>query len=108
MKTPFLNASSVTDMDEWPFDDPPDTAVLTTRDILEGKTPVLHVTHDSDDGGWQFMPGTSVSPEDARVVGLGRMVRSDDSLRDLADLPEGWRGWRDRPGTPWRRGPSDQ
>ena len=90
-------------MDTWPFEDPPNTASITTRQVLDG-SPILHVTHDADDGGWQFLCGTTEDPADARVVGLGRMFARDPSLGELADLPEGWRAWRAAPGRVWERG----
>ena len=93
-------------MDDWPFDDPPNTAALTTRDILERGAPILYVTHDADDGGWQFLPGGKVDPSQARIVGLGRICRHDGTVREIADLPEGWHAWRDHPGAPWQRRPS--
>jgi hypothetical protein len=90
---------------DWPFEDPPNTAAITTRLVLDG-APILLVTHDADDGGYQFLPGTSVDPHDARVVGLGEMCARDSSLLELADLPEGWRAWRADVGAPWKRGPA--
>lgn len=91
-------------VDNWPFADAPNTASITTRQVLDG-APVLHVTHDADDGGWQFLCGTSDDPADARVVGLGWMHARDTTLGELADLPEGWRAWRRCPGARWERGP---
>jgi hypothetical protein len=32
-------------MDDWPFEDPPNTAALTTRDILEGTAPILRARY---------------------------------------------------------------
>ena len=90
-------------MTAWPFRDPPNTASITTRQVLEG-APILRVTHDADDGGYQFLCGTTVDPADARIVGLGRMFGRDPSLGELADLPEGWQAWRAAPGRPWKRG----
>jgi hypothetical protein len=69
-------------MEPWPFEDTPKTASITTRQVLEG-APVLHVTHDADDGSWQFLCGTTDDPADARVVGLGRMYQRDPSLGSL-------------------------
>jgi hypothetical protein len=89
-------------MDAWPFEDPPNTASITTRQVLEG-APVLLVTHDADDGGWQFLSGATVDEADGRVVGLGNMLARDPSLGELADLPEGWRARRAARGNPWRR-----
>jgi hypothetical protein len=92
---------------DWPFEASPRTTCLTTRHVLDG-APVLHVTHDADDGGWQFMPGTEVTTDDAKVVGLGEMCKRDPTLRELADLPEGWRAWRSRVGEPWQRVPDER
>ena len=95
----------MTDSD-WPFENGPKTAVITTRQILEG-APVLSVSHDADDGSWQFMPGTTVTSDDARIVGLGEMCKRDPTLRELGDLPEGWRATRARPGGSWHREPKE-
>jgi hypothetical protein len=92
-------------MADWPFDDPPNTAALTTRQVLEAGAPILRVTHDAEDGGWQFLCGTSDDPVDARVVGLGRLHARDATLGEVADLPEGWVAWREHAGGPWRRAP---
>jgi hypothetical protein len=92
-------------MESWPFTDSPNTASITTRQVLEG-APVLLVTHDADDGCWQFLCGTTNDPEDARVVGLGQMYRRDATLGELVDLPEGWRASRSAAGLPWHRSPA--
>jgi hypothetical protein len=89
----------------WPFESAPNTASITTRQVLAG-IPVLRVSHDADDGGWQFLCGTTNDPGDARVVGLGSMYARDITLGEIADLPEGWVAWRAGPGLPWRRSPS--
>jgi hypothetical protein len=65
--------------------------------------PILRVCHDADDGAWQFLHGGPVSEEDAAVVGLGRMLERDPSLRELADLPEGWIAERADVGSAWMR-----
>jgi hypothetical protein len=88
---------------DWPFEDPPNTAAITTRAVLENGAPILLVTHDLEDGGWQFLDGRTGSPEEARVVGLGRICMRDASLLALADLPEGWRAWRANTTAPWQR-----
>jgi hypothetical protein len=92
-------------MSHWPFADAPNTASITTIRVLEGQAPILLVTHDGDDGGWQFLCGTTDDPSDGRVVGLGRMYARDPTLGEVADLPEGWRASRERVGAPWIRQP---
>jgi hypothetical protein len=92
-------------VDHWPFEDTPNTASITTRQVLEQGAPILLVTHDADDGSWQFLCGTTNETADGRVVGLGEMYARDTTLGELANLPEGWRAWRSAVGFPWQRGP---
>ncbi|MDR3638432.1 MAG: hypothetical protein P4L84_31805 [Isosphaeraceae bacterium] len=91
----------------WPFGDSEDTAVITLGRILRGETSLLLVTHDEDDGSWQFLDGEHVLEEDAVVVGLAEMVQFDPSLLELADLPEGAYARRSAPGQSWIRGDGD-
>ena len=91
--------------DNWPFEDPPNMAVITTRDILEQGAAILLVSHDEDDGGWQFLPNRELLEADARVVALRSIWMLDPTIGALADLPLGWQAWRNAPGDPWRRGP---
>lgn len=92
-------------MTDWPFDDPPNVAVLTTRSIVHDGAWIARVSRDADDGGWQFHDGAAGDPDeaDALVVSLRSMVLRDGTLNELADLPEGWHAWRDGPAAPWQR-----
>ena len=45
----------------WPFDNLPNVAVITTRQVTKDNAPILLVSHDEEDGGWQFLPGGPVS-----------------------------------------------
>ena len=92
-------------MDEWPFDQPPNCAVITLRQIANGSQPVLHVTHDDADHGWQFLGLEDAIEEDASVVGFAEIVAMDPSLKELADLPPGWHAWRRAANTEWIREP---
>jgi hypothetical protein len=92
----------------WPFSDAPNTAAITTVNVLNGRSPILLVTHDSDDGSWQFLCGATDDPNDGRVVGLASIVELDPTVTQLADLPLGWRAWRDSPHLPWRREARDE
>jgi predicted adenylyl cyclase CyaB len=88
---------------DWPFDDPEETEVVTLERILRGESPLLLVTHDHEDGGWQFLDGEHVSEDDGVTVLLGEMIQFDPSLEPLADLPPGWYAWRTDPDEPWQR-----
>ena len=91
--------------ENWPFDDPPNVAVITTRYVTEQGSPILLVSHDEEDGGWQFLPSGPVLEEDARVVALRKIWQLDPSIAELADLPLGWQASRNTPLDPWRRNP---
>ena len=89
---------------DWPFDQAPNVAAITVRSILEG-APILHVSHDFDDDGWQFLDGIDVDMAEGRVIGMGTALKLDPTLRQIADLPPGWIAWRESPVHPWRREP---
>jgi hypothetical protein len=91
---------------DWPFEDSQYVGAVTTVHVLEGRLPVLLVTHDEDDGGWQILCGTTNEPADGRMACLGCMVQQDPSLQALADLPVGWMAWRESATAPWQRKPS--
>jgi len=88
----------------WPFADPKNVAVITLKSILSGGSPIRHVTHDAEDGMWQFLDGATVSEENASIVSLEEITRIDPSLMELADLPLGWYADRSAASAPWRRG----
>jgi hypothetical protein len=87
----------------WPFDDARKTAVITTRQVLEDGEPILRVSRDSDDGGWQFHTAGAPSTADARVLSLDEIVDLDPTVAEQADLPLGWVAVRTGAGNPWIR-----
>jgi len=101
--TPHLGRQQPLLDSPWPFKEPRNLAVFTTRQVLDEGLPVLVVAHDEEDGAWQFLCGTSeLKGRDARIVCLEEMFKHDPTLGDLADLPLGWRASRDGNG-PWKR-----
>lgn len=86
----------------WPFHQGKNRAVFTTRPVLEGEEPIRLVTHDQD-GDWQFLCGTTNRTEDGRVVCFKTIFDGNPSLAELADLPDGWKAFRESPDQPWRR-----
>jgi len=103
-RTESTDARPDIDGDGWPFDQAPNAAALTVRSVLEGH-PILHVAHDIDDHGWQFLDGRDADVDEGRVIGMGEALKRDPTLREIADLPPGWIAWREAPGSPWRRAP---
>lgn len=91
-------------MTSWPFPDPPNVAVFTSKRIIEGRDWVHYVTHDPEDGAWQFHPYGGPTPEaESAVVSLRTMVELDPAITELSDLPLGWHAWRDARWGQWKR-----
>ena len=91
--------------DNWPFDQPPDCAVITLRPIIFDGAPILHVTHDSDNHGWQFLGWENANVEQGAVVDLACIVKLDPTVLEIADLPPGRHAWRQSSLSPWEREP---
>ena len=53
---------------EFPFYDSPDTATVICCHILEHQAPILYVSHDEDDGMWQFLCGETHETDEAKLV----------------------------------------
>jgi len=85
----------------WPFDQPRNCAVFTIRQILDGSESILHVTHDLDDEGWQFLGSGDAKTADCKIVGFEEILSKDASLYELADMPPGWHAWRKSVNEPW-------
>lgn len=78
--------------------------VITTARVLAG-SPIVMVSHDANDGGWQFLCGTTNDPADGRIVHLEEIVAMDPTVAEVADLPLGWVAFRASVGGEWTREP---
>lgn len=88
----------------WQFPQPPNSPAITSKAILSGAEWIYYVSHDEDDGVWQFHGYGGPAPEaDAAVVALSTIVALDASVSSLAALPAGWCAWRNSPGSAWQR-----
>lgn len=88
---------------DWPFKDPKNVAVFTTADIITARMPILYVSHDVSDNGWQFHSGHKADITQAKLVCLHEIVAIDPTIKELADLPEGSVAERATAKSPWRR-----
>lgn len=86
----------------FPFGDAPDTAALTCCHVLEDGEPILHVSHDADDGMWQFLCERAHDASEARVVSLASVYRMDRSIGQLARLARGCAADRDNAKAKWQ------
>ena len=87
----------------WTFPDLPHTRVFLSEAVNSGLEPVTYVSHDRDDGAWQFLGDTMSGGKQPIISCLHHPVDRDPSLKQLADLPVGW--WAERVDTssPWIR-----
>jgi hypothetical protein len=89
--------------ENWLFEDEKNTAVFTTSHVIEKHAPIAHVSHDIDDGSWQFHSEKDPQSKDAKIVALSEIVKLDSTILELADLPIGWKAWRESEKHPWVR-----
>lgn len=90
----------------WPFADPPNVITYATVDVIDRGLPIVFVTHNEEDGAWQFHSanGAPADLSEARWILLKNILARDPSVAELADLPLGWYARRDGAGGAWRRG----
>lgn len=87
------------------FDEDPRLEVITTAPVMAG-APIVMITHDADDGGWQFLCGTTNEPAQGRIIHLEEIVAMDPSVLEVANLPVGWVAFRSAIGGAWTREPA--
>lgn len=91
--------------EKWLFDQAPNTAAITTRQVIDLNCPILQVTHYEDDHSWAFLCGTTEETDDYRLVHMEEALKMDESLRSIADLPPGWSARRESKDSPWQKEP---
>lgn len=67
---------------DWPFADEPDVVAFTSKSVVENGEWVHFVSHDEDDGAWQFhsLSGVPDRESDSRLVLLRNMLKRDASV----------------------------
>ena len=86
---------------KFPFKDKPNAAVITCNHVIDEGQPILYVTHDADDGCWQFLCGKTHSTEDAKIVALEEIYNMDKSLKEIANLGYGEKARREDKNNMW-------
>lgn len=90
-------------MSTWHFDQPENCGTIVSRAILDGRNPILYVSHDEDDHSWQFLDNETFDAKDAALVCLSHVVALDPSVIEVAHLDPGWIATRSHTGAPWIR-----
>ena len=99
----WASADPESSLFDWKFPDPPHTRVFLSETVHYGTEPVTYVSHDAEDGSWQFL-GDSMAEDGGLVIScFHHPIDRDPSLKELADLPLGWYAERSERGSPWIR-----
>jgi hypothetical protein len=88
---------------DWKFEDGPHTRVFLSEAVNSGAEAVTYVSHDAEDGAWQFL-GDSMDGDKPPVIScFHHPIDKDPSLKELHNLPLGWWAERTKPGDAWIR-----
>jgi hypothetical protein len=82
--------------------------VFASRDVIDGSRAVELVFHHDEDDAWEFLTGDEESVDQIALVHVIHLLEADPSLRDLEDLPAGWKAWRGAPKDDWVREPTPE
>lgn len=87
------------------FKDTLNTAVFTTNFVVKYKKEITYVTHEIEDGAWQFFSNDKFENyEDvAMIVSLGEIIKIDKTVLDIADLPLGYVATRQSTNDKWTK-----
>lgn len=74
------------------FKESANTAVFTTKFVVNDNKPITLVRHDADDSTWEFFSDDKFDDFNnvAMVVGLGQVVKIDSSVLEIADMKLGY------------------
>ena len=88
---------------DFKFNETKNTACFVCNHVLEKKRPILFVSHDKEDGSWQFLCGENDhTDENIRIISLEEATILDSTLNDLYEMPEGIGAEREKVGMKWK------
>ena len=73
--------------------------VYTTAQVLNGE-PILFVYHN-ENGDWQFHSSLAPEIEDAKLVSLEEIIKTDPTINEIYHLQYGWKAWRESIDSEW-------
>jgi len=77
-------------------------AVITTKFVLENKSPIVSVFKDKE-GDWQFFGNeNNILEEDAKVVSLEEIIKIDSSVKNILAINNGSHAWRESINDEWK------
>jgi len=86
----FGQKKSDTNKTEYKFKEAENTACFVCDHVLSKQRPILYVTHDKEDGSWQFLCGQDDHTEaNAKIISLKNATVIDTTINDLYEMPLG-------------------
>ena len=84
------------------FQDDLNTAVITTKYVLNGGSDILFVNH-YDDGFWEFLGiEEDLLDEDFKIISLDEILVMDSSVTEISDLAYERKAFREDKNSPWK------
>lgn len=78
------------------------TAVFTTKCILNNNSPILYVYHYEEDGAWKFLGmETDINDDDYRVLSLEEIINIDSSVLKIISIKMGYYAKRESREAEW-------
>lgn len=88
---------------DYKFKESKNTACFVCNHVLEKNRPILFVSHDNEDGSWQFLCGTNDHTiENVRIITMEQATKLDSTINELFDLPVGVGAEREQIGREWK------
>jgi hypothetical protein len=85
------------------FQKPARAVVITQWVVVNKGLPILAVFHSAGDEEWMFFADVNPTVDVQVSVTLEDLLKLDESLKELSDLPAGWKATREQKGTSWNR-----
>ena len=85
-----------------------DTAVFTTKYVINEGSPILVVYH-YEDGSWQFNgKEANLNDDDFKIVSLEEILQLDETLNELSDMGVGFVAERESINDKWEINPFEE
>lgn len=82
----------------------PSVALVNTQwVVVNRRSTILTVIHSKADDEWMFFADVNPIVDVQVSVPLEELLKLDSTIRELSDLPPGWKATRERKGAPWNR-----
>ena len=92
------------------FEDSLNTAVFTTKFIVKDKKEITYITHETEDGAWQFFSNDNFDDfeEVSMILSLDEIINLDKTVLEIADLPLGYIATRETVKDKWKISKNDE